>query len=69
MNLKHRYANRVWEDACTEDLARNYLSNDDPTRDIADIVARMLDAMPLTDQQKLDIIDPCSVWEIVKEPK
>ena len=63
MNLKHRYVNRVWEDACTEDLVRKCLFNDD-TRDVADIIARMLDAMPLTDQQKLDIIDPCSVWEI-----
>jgi hypothetical protein len=68
MNLKQRYGNMVWEDASTKDLVRNYLSNDDP-RDVADIVARMLDAMPLTDQQKMDIIDPYSVWEIVEEPK
>jgi len=69
VNLKQRYGNMVWENAVTKDLVRNYLSNDDPTRDIADIVARMINAMPLTDQQKLDIIDPYSLWEIVEEPK
>jgi hypothetical protein len=73
MNLKHRYVNRVWKDAGAENLARNRLAGDgDETQrmeDLIGLVARMLDAMPLTDQQKMDIIDPYSVWEIVEEPK
>jgi hypothetical protein len=73
MNLKHRYVNRVWEDAGAENLARNRMAGDgDETQrmeDLIGLVARMLDALPLTDQQKLDIIDPCSVWEIVEETK
>jgi hypothetical protein len=74
MNLKHRYyVNRVWEDAGAENLVRNRMTGDgDETQrmeDLIGLVARMLDALPLTDQQKLDIIDPCSVWEIVEEPK
>jgi hypothetical protein len=68
MNLKQRYGNMAWENASTKDLVRNYLSNDDP-RDVADIIARMINAMPLTDQQKMDIIDPYSLWEIVEETK
>jgi hypothetical protein len=73
MNLKHRYVNRVWEDAGAENLIRSRITGDgDETQRMEDLlgfIARMLDAMPLTDQQKLDIIDPCSVWEIVEEPK
>jgi hypothetical protein len=68
MNLKQRYGNRVWDCASTEDFVCNFVTLDD-SRVLAEIIARMLDAMPLTDQQKLDIIDPHGVWEIVEEAK
>jgi hypothetical protein len=68
MNLKQRYGNMVWDCSGTEEFASNTVSLDD-TRVLAEIIARVLDAMPLTDQQRLDIIDPSGIWEIVKEPK
>lgn len=72
MNLKQKkYGNQVWECESTEDLMRVCVSHetDNAVRELSEIIARMLDAMPLTDQQKLDIIEPYSKWEIVKEAK
>ena len=70
MILKQKYGNQVWECEGTEDLMRGCVSHEtcNAVQDLSDIIARMLDAMPLTDQQRLDIIEPYSKWEIVKEP-
>jgi hypothetical protein len=60
-----------WEAYSFETAIEDLLPNgvEDRTHKLAEIVARMLEAMPLTNQQRLDIIDPYSNWEIVKEPK
>ena len=68
MKLKQRYSNMVWDCSSMEEFASNTVPLDD-SRVLAEIIARVLDAMPLTDQQRLDIIDPGSIWEIVKETK
>jgi hypothetical protein len=70
MKIKRKYQNEVFFYKTTEDLIKNLVYiNEGHSRVVLTIIARMLDAMPLTDQQKLDIIDPCGVWEIVEEPK
>lgn len=65
MKLKSKYYNQSHEVLTTKgliDFCRPYDS--DPW--ICELVARMIDTMNLTDQQKLDLISPHSEWEIVK---
>ena len=72
MKLKQVWGNRVWDCDSTEDLVRGCVSiqSDSAVQDLADIISRMLDAMPLTEQQKLDIVSPYGPWEITTgEPK
>jgi hypothetical protein len=68
MNLKQRYGNMVWNCGSIEEFAGDTVPLGD-TRVLAELIGRVLDAMPLTDQQKLDIIDPSSIWEVVEEMK
>jgi hypothetical protein len=69
MLLKHRYRSQVWQCDSTEHLIQGCVSADTETalQDIFGIIGRMLDKMPLTDQQKLDLVDPYGGWEIVEE--
>jgi hypothetical protein len=68
MKIKRKYENEVFSYKTTEDLIQNLVYiNEGHNRVVLTIIARMLDAMPLTDQQKLDIVAP--YWEIVEETK
>ena len=69
MDLKHRHDHRVWKNASTKALVQSALDDwteECQARELGDILARLIDALPLTDKQKLDIITPYSGWEIVK---
>lgn len=71
MILKNIYnPDREWEVGDTEQLISGLLPHEEEykTFALAGIVARMLDAMKISDQQRLDIIYPYSGWE-VKEAK
>jgi hypothetical protein len=70
MKLKETYGTHVW-DAETRDFLRDIVlhkSNESYTRieALVDVVARLIDHMNLHDQQKLDIIEPYSNWELDK---
>lgn len=66
MKLKQVWGTRVWDCESTEDLVRECVSthSDTAVRDLSEMIARMLDAMPLTEKQKLDIVSPYGPWEI-----
>ena len=66
MKLRQGYSNVIWEEVCTEDLIHKFVPFDDP-REVAGLIARLIDAMPLTDQQKLDIIAPYTSWKVMEE--
>jgi hypothetical protein len=66
MRLKSKYYNnRSHEVLTTKDLVDVCRPSDSDPWTCA-LIARMIDTMNLTDQQKLDLIDPHSEWEIEK---
>jgi hypothetical protein len=65
MRLKDKIANIRVEIDNTEHLI-NFCRSSDSDLWTCELIARMIDAMGLTDQQKLDLIDPRSEWEIEK---
>jgi len=64
MKLKEKRGTQTW-DAETRDFLRDVVLLGS-TEALAEVVARLLDHMNLHDQQKLDIIDPYSNWELDK---
>jgi len=66
MKLKEKWGTRVWDCDSTPELVRGVIAYElgSAVPELAEIVGRMLDTMALTDQQKLDIIQPYSMWEI-----
>jgi hypothetical protein len=70
MKIKQRYGGVVFEPRDTAHMVYGLISCETPTaiRELSEILGRMLDAMPLTDQQKLDIVEPYG-WEIVEGGK
>lgn len=70
MKLKEKWGNRVW-DAETKDFLGDVVLHKNTEsyariEAVVDVVARLLDHMNLHDQQKLDIIEPYSNWELDK---
>jgi hypothetical protein len=70
MKLKKKYGTQT-RDAETRDLLRDVVlheSTESYTRieALVEVVARLMDHMNLHDQQKLDIIEPYSNWELDK---
>jgi hypothetical protein len=74
MKLKQKRGTQTW-DAQTVTFLGNAISNvvsheniDDYERieTLVGVVARLIDHMDLSDQQKLDIIEPYSNWELDK---
>jgi hypothetical protein len=68
MKLRQKYTGREFEANDTEDLVRicTPYSQEEAIIRLGQIIARILDRLELTPQQKLDIIDPYSDldWEI-----
>jgi hypothetical protein len=70
MKLKEKWGTRTW-DTETVTFLGNVVSHeniDDYERieTLVGVVARLIDHMNLHDQQKLDIIEPYSNWELDK---
>jgi hypothetical protein len=70
MKLKQKWGTQTW-DAETRYLLRDVVlheSTESYTRieALVEVVARLMDHMNLHDQQKLDIIEPYSKWELDK---
>jgi hypothetical protein len=70
MKLKQKWGSTVWEPSDSAELIRGTISGEpeDAIKDLSDIIGRMLDAMPLTEQNRLEIVDPY-MWDIVKVTK
>jgi len=70
MLIKQVHGNYTTDFGRSEDLIRDTVSvdTDSAVQQLSEIVGRMLDAMVLTDQQRLDIIDPYG-WEIIPEAR
>lgn len=75
MNLIETYGSDVWRNATPDSLVREALSRCDAygrkddaviraqIETLAGIIARLIDAAPLTDQQKLDVVG-LRDWEL-----
>jgi hypothetical protein len=68
MILKEKWGSRVWEVEDTVDLIKGSVSFEAEYRleQLTEIIARMIDRMGLSDQEKFDLIDPHSAWEIAE---
>jgi hypothetical protein len=67
MKLRSTYNPTVeWTVETSEDLIRSVMDNEDISDAMVGVLGRLLDALPLTDQQKLTIVNPYSVWEVVQ---
>ncbi len=65
MILKEKWGSCVWKVEDTVDLIEGSVSFEVESRleQLTEIIARMIDRMGLSDQEKLDLIDPHSAWE------
>jgi len=74
MKLKEKWGTRTWDTGTAELLVRSVItdhydhehSEDRSIEYLAKMFGRLLDHMDLSDQQKLDIIEPYSDWELDK---
>jgi hypothetical protein len=66
MKLRQKYTGRTFKAGDTEELVRICMpySKEEAIIRLGEIIARILDHLELTPQQKLDMIDPYSDLEI-----